>query len=73
MDAAAVMVVQPATALPLSYQSQGLRAGFAPLSPLPRQAKLVADPGLLPRLLPFGTGVAPYREVDQRGTRRWKA
>ena len=28
-------------------------------------ATLVGDPGLLPRLLPRGTGVAPYREVDQ--------
>ena len=28
-------------------------------------AMLVGDPGLLPRLLPLGTGVAPYREVDQ--------
>ncbi len=26
---------------------------------------LVGDPGLLPRLLAPGTGVAPYREVDQ--------
>jgi len=28
-------------------------------------AMLVGDPGLLPRLLPLGTGVDPYREVDQ--------
>ena len=51
---------------------QGRRGGQTPPQPdlvTPGRAtdtfNLVGDRGLLPRLLPFGTRGAPYREVDQ--------
>jgi hypothetical protein len=49
-----------------SCESSMQRSGRSSNAASREKRKLVDEPGLLPRLLPCGTGFDPYREVDQQ-------